>query len=215
MPPSPTVWASCNVKEELEDRSLHYLDPVGYEEISKMLSERAAEEFLASSVRCHRAAAEGERHRGCHHQAPRQEHLRHLPQDVSCRTSPSMRSTTSTPCVSFWTRVAECYSALGLIHDMYHPLPNRFKDYISTPKPNVLPVACTPPSSATRASPLRCRSAPGRWMHTAEYGVAAHWKYKAGHRRHSDKLDERLAWVQPAAGKPARQRGRPATCSMT
>ena len=36
--------------------------------------------------------------------------------------------------------VPECYTALGLIHDMYHPLPNRFKDYISTPKPNVLPI---------------------------------------------------------------------------
>ncbi len=47
MPPSPTVWGILNVKEELEDRSLHYLDPVGYEEISRMLSERAGEEFLA------------------------------------------------------------------------------------------------------------------------------------------------------------------------
>ena len=70
-----------NVKEELEDRSLHYLDPVGYEEISKMLSERAGEEFLAGRVRRHRKAAGRERHRGCHHQAPGQEHLRHLPQD--------------------------------------------------------------------------------------------------------------------------------------
>ena len=70
-----------NVKEELEDRSLHYLDPVGYEEISKMLSERAGEEFLAGVSSVIETAAGRERHRGCHHQAPGQEHLRHLPQD--------------------------------------------------------------------------------------------------------------------------------------
>ena len=70
-----------NVKEELEDRSLHYLDPVGYEEISKMLERARGGGVPCQSVQCHRAAAEGERHRGCHHQAPRQEHLRHLPQD--------------------------------------------------------------------------------------------------------------------------------------
>ncbi len=69
-----------NVKEELEDRSLHYLDPVGYEEINKMLSERAGEEFLQT---CPVSSSGGwrKRHRGRHHQAPRQEHLRHLPQD--------------------------------------------------------------------------------------------------------------------------------------
>ena len=194
MPPSRNRLGILNVKEELEDRSLHYLDPVGYEEISKMLSETGRERVLGQGVRRHRAPPDRERHRGCHHQAPGQEHLRHLPQDASCRTSPLMRSTIFTPFGSFWTRLAECYSTLGLIHDMYHPLPNRFKDYISTPKPNVLPERCTPRSSATRASPSRCRSAPVPWTSTAEYGVAAHWKYKEGLGGH-DKLDERLAWV--------------------
>ena len=91
--------------------------------------------------------------------------------------------------------VAECYSALGIIHDMYHPLPNRFKDYISTPKPNVLPVACTPRSSATEGIPFEVQIRTWEMHDTAEYGVAAHWKYKEGMEGH-DKLDERLAWVR-------------------
>ncbi len=91
--------------------------------------------------------------------------------------------------------LAECYSTLGLIHDMYHPLPNRFKDYISTPPSPTATRACTPPSSATRASPLRCRSAPARWMNRQSTALPPTGSTKEGLDGH-DKLDERLAWVR-------------------
>ena len=79
-----------NIKEELEDRSLHYLDPVGYEEISKLLSEgdqQAAEResgggVFGRGVQPDRKAAGGKRHQGRRHEAPGQEHLWHLPQNV-------------------------------------------------------------------------------------------------------------------------------------
>ena len=194
-----------NVKEELEDRSLHYLDPVGYAEISRMLSERAGEEFLikVSGVierRLVESGIEGATIK------------RRVKSIYGIYRKTIMQNKSFDEIYDIYAvrvildTLAECYSTLGLIHDMYHPLPNRFKDYISTPKPNVLPDRCTPPSSGTRASPLRCRSAPAKWTSSAEYGVAAHWKYKAGREGH-DKLDDRLAWVQPAAGKPAPERG--------
>ena len=182
-----------NVKEELEDRSLHYLDPVGYEEISRMLSERAGEEFLAkvSGVIERRLAESGIEGATI---------KRRVKSIYGIYRKTIMQNKSFDEIYDIYAvrvildTLAECYSTLGLIHDMYHPLPNRFRDYISTPKPNGYQSLYTPPSSATRASPLRCRSAPARWTSRPEYGVAAHWKYKEGLDGH-DKLDERLAWV--------------------
>ena len=124
-----------NVKEELEDRSLHYLDPVGYNEISKMLSERAGEEFLAgvSGVierRLEESGIEGATIK------------RRVKSIYGIYRKTIMQNKSFDEIYDIYAvriildTLAECYSTLGLIHDMYHPLPNRFKDYISTPKPN-------------------------------------------------------------------------------
>ena len=88
-----------------------------------------------------------------------------------------------------------CYTALGLIHDMYHPLPNRFKDYISTPKPNGYQSLHTT-VIGREAIPFEVQIRTWDMDRMAEYGIAAHWKYKAGITGSSDKLDERLAWVR-------------------
>ena len=89
--------------------------------------------------------------------------------------------------------LAECYSTLGLIHDMYHPLPNRFKDSISTPKPNGYQSLHTT-VIGHEGIPFEVQIHTRKMDEQAEYGVAAHWKYKEGVDGH-DKLDERLAWV--------------------
>lgn len=90
--------------------------------------------------------------------------------------------------------VNDCYYLLGVIHDLYNPIPGRFKDYISTPKPNMYQSLHTTVVSKEKiAFEVQIRT----WdMHyTAEYGIAAHWKYKAGIQK-KDKLEERLAWVR-------------------
>ena len=181
-----------NVKEELEDRSLHYLDPVGYEEISKMLSERAGEEFLAkvSGVIEQRLAESGiegatikrrvKSIYGIYRKAILQNKSFDEIYDIY-----AVRVILDT--------LAECYSTLGLIHDMYHPLPNRFKDYISTPKPNGYQSLHTT-VIGHEGIPFEVQIRTRKMDEQAEYGVAAHWKYKEGLDGH-DKLDERLAWV--------------------
>ena len=181
MPPSPTGWACRTIKWELEDRSLKYLDPVGYEEIIEMLDAKRQEydEFMCRSPdQYHRAAAEGERHRAATVYGRVKHHLLHLPQDVSPRTSPWTRSTTS---IAF--RVIRGHAGRLLQRPGPHPRPVQARcpaasRTISPPPSPTATRACTPPSSATRASPLRCRSAPARCTSMAEYGVAAHWKYK-------------------------------------
>ena len=181
-----------NVKEELEDRSLHYLDPVGYEEISKMLSERAGEEFLArvSGVieqRLKESGIEGATIK------------RRVKSIYGIYRKTIMQNKSFDEIYDIYAvrvildSLAECYSTLGLIHDMYHPLPNRFKDYISTPKPNGYQSLHTT-VIGHEGIPFEVQIRTRKMDEQAEYGVAAHWKYKEGREGH-DKLDDRLAWV--------------------
>mgnify|MGYP001022831100 CR=1 FL=1 len=165
-----------NVKEELEDRSLHYLDPVGYEDISKMLSERAGEEFLAkvSGVierRLIESGIEGATIK------------RRVKSIYGIYRKTIMQNKSFDEIYDIYAvrvildTLAECYSTLGLIHDMYHPLPNRFKDYISTPKPNGYQSLHTT-VIGHEGIPFEVQIRTTEMHEIAEYGVAAHWKYK-------------------------------------
>ncbi len=90
--------------------------------------------------------------------------------------------------------VYDCYNVLGIMHDMFKPIPDRFKDYISTPKQNMyqsLHTTCIDKEGI----PFEVQIRTWDMHHTAEYGIAAHWKYKAG-LSGKDRLDERLAWVR-------------------
>ena len=91
--------------------------------------------------------------------------------------------------------IPDCYNALGMIHDMYKPVPGRFKDYVSTPKPNgYQSVHTTVIGSEGIPFEVQIRT----WdMHlTAEYGVAAHWKYKSGDQGVKEGDEEKFAWVR-------------------
>ncbi len=90
--------------------------------------------------------------------------------------------------------VPDCYNVLGMIHDMFTPLPGRFKDYISTPKPNMYQSLHTVVLSREGVSfEVQIRT----WeMHrVAEFGIAAHWKYKGGITG-SDSIDSKLEWIR-------------------
>lgn len=94
--------------------------------------------------------------------------------------------------------VKDCYAALGVIHEMYTPVPGRFKDYIAMPKPNMYQsLHTTLMSSVGQPFEIQIRTAE---MHkTAEYGIAAHWKYKEsndGKKDVSNQEEEKLSWLR-------------------
>lgn len=182
------------LKEELEDLSLQVLDPVAYKEIEENLALRAEERsaFLEEiKQRIQTRLAEHGLHcqifgrvksfSGIYRKMYIQGHSFEEIYDIY-----AVRVIVDD--------VTDCYNVLGHMHEMFRPLPNRFKDYISTPKPNMYQSLHTTVVSKEKI-PFEVQIRTWDMHYTAEYGIAAHWKYKLGIQK-KDKLDERLAWVR-------------------
>ena len=87
----------------------------------------------------------------------------------------------------------ECYTVLGIIHEMFNSLPGRFKDYISTPKPNMYRSLHTTVIGRD-GIPFEVQIRTREMHHIAEYGIAAHWKYKSGEKS-KEEIDQKLSWI--------------------
>ncbi|MBQ9742802.1 MAG: bifunctional (p)ppGpp synthetase/guanosine-3',5'-bis(diphosphate) 3'-pyrophosphohydrolase [Ruminococcus sp.] len=183
------------VKEEMEDLSLRYLDPVGYEEIENELNNTAQDrkEFIASLKE---EILERSR------DAIKDVYISGRVKSIhSIYRKTYMKGKTIDEIYDIFAvriiveSVTDCYNVLGIIHDIYKPIPNRFKDYISTPKPNMYQSLHTTVISH-RGIPFEVQIRTWDMHHTAEYGIAAHWKYKAGVGGKRDSLEENLSWVR-------------------
>ena len=182
------------IKEELEDTSLRYLDPVAYDEIQRMLKLRQAErEAFLESIR-KRIAQRLQNDYGEVYLQSRVKSAYGIYRKVYMQGRDFEEIYDIYAIRIIVNSVFECYNILGIIHDMFRPLPNRFKDYISTPKQNMYQSLHTTVIDK-EGIPFEVQIRTWEMHHTAEYGIAAHWKYKAGISGR-DKLEERLAWVR-------------------
>ena len=181
------------IKDELEDLAVRYLDPIAYQEIENNLSMKKEE---------------GERF------------LNDIKAQIQERITPLIKNAAITSRVKsvhgifrkvyikgksfeeiydiYAVRIIvdtmiDCYNALGIVHDMFKPIPGRFKDYISTPKPNMYQSLHTTVLSKD-GIPFEIQIRTWEMHRTAEYGIAAHWKYKLG-KGGKDALDEKLSWI--------------------
>lgn len=184
----------ASIKEELEDTSLHYLDPYGYQEILDLIGQKGdAMNFIQSIADVIGEHLKENGIENCEIRS-RVKSIYSLYQKMYVQNR-SFEEIYDTYAVRIITdTIPECYAAMGVIHDMYHPLPNRIKDYISTPKPNMYQsIHTTVIDHEGIVFEVQIRT--HEMDQIAEYGVAAHWKYKAGVQG-SDRLEERLAWVR-------------------
>ena len=182
------------IKEELEDLSLRVLDPVACKEIEDNLAMRAEERsaFLQSiQERIRARLAEF----GLTAQiSGRVKSIAGIYRKMYIRGRAFDEIFDIYAVRVIVDDMNDCYNVLGIIHDMFRPLPNRFKDYISTPKPNMYQSLHTTVVSKEKI-PFEVQIRTWEMHHTAEFGIAAHWKYKLGIQK-KDRLDERLAWVR-------------------
>ncbi|NLU23819.1 MAG: bifunctional (p)ppGpp synthetase/guanosine-3',5'-bis(diphosphate) 3'-pyrophosphohydrolase [Clostridiales bacterium] len=181
------------MKWELEDLSLKYLDPVGYEEITEALNEKAAEYdgFMADIhdqiiTRLKQAGIAARVYGRMKH--PYSIYRKMYTQNKSLDDVFDLfafRVIVDT--------VADCYNVLGIIHDLFKPLLGRFKDYIGTPKPNMYQSLHTT-VMGQNGIPFEVQIRTKEMHEIAEYGIAAHWKYKQGISGESN--EQSYEWVR-------------------
>ena len=181
------------IKWELEDLCLKVLDPIGYNEIVEGLRAQSEqhEEFLKGiQERISEKLAEAHIHNTI---SARVKHIYSIYRKMYAQHKTIDEIYDICAVRVIVDTVADCYNVLGYVHDLYKPIPGRFKDYISTPKPNGYQSLHTT-VIGHEGIPFEVQIRTRKMDEQAEYGVAAHWKYKEGLDGH-DKLDERLAWV--------------------
>ena len=182
------------VKEELEDLALRYLDPVGYKEIEDTLALKKPERE-AFIVDIKARIAERLKEYGIEpHIEGRVKSIYGIYRKVYMMGKSFEELYDVYAVRVIVNTVIECYNILGIIHDLFQPIPNRFKDYISTPKPNMYQSLHTTVIDK-KGIPFEIQIRTWDMHYTAEFGIAAHWKYKAGIQG-KDKLEERLAWIR-------------------
>ena len=184
-------------KWELEDLSLQYLDPAGYKEITTSLEAKMGdlERFMASMKEKiqTRLDAEGVK-------ATIYCRIKHVYSIYRKMYAQKLDINGIFDLCAFRVivdTIPDCYNVLGIIHDMFKPVPGRFKDYISTPKPNMYQSVHTT-VIGSEGIPFEVQIRTWEMHYTAEYGIAAHWKYKMGSGatavREGD--EDKFAWVR-------------------
>ncbi len=182
------------VKWELEDLSLKCLDPIGYKEIVDGLAAKSQkrEEFIE-----HIQQTVGSKLKEAKIDAQISGRVKHIysiyrKMYAQHKTMDEIYDICAIRVIV--DNVANCYNVLGIVHDIYKPIPGRFKDYISTPKPNgYRSLHTTVIGKAGIPFEIQIRTAEMHKM--AEYGVAAHWKYK----QNLDKVtgsEDTFAWIR-------------------
>ncbi len=181
------------IKWELEDLSLKCLDAIGYNEIVNGLKEQSEqqEQFLEGiKERISTKLMEGNIE---HTISARVKHIYSIYRKMYAQHKTIHEIYDICAVRVIVDTVADCYNVLGYVHDLYKPIPGRFKDYISTPKPNgYQSLHTTVIGRAGIPFEIQIRTAEMHKM--AEYGVAAHWKYKQG----LDKVgnEQSFAWIR-------------------
>ncbi len=183
------------IKEELEDLAFQFLDPYAYEEIEKqMLLRKDQREALIDSIKEKIADRLAKDFDPVPHIDGRVKSNYGIYKKVY-RDGKDLDQIYDRYAVRVIVNtVTECYGVLGIIHDMFKPIPNRFKDYISTPKSNMYQSLHTT-VIGKEGIVFEVQIRTWEMHHTAEFGIAAHWKYKEGISGKT-KNDERLNWIR-------------------
>jgi GTP pyrophosphokinase len=180
------------IKWELEDLSLRYIDPQGYYDlVQKVGMKRAEREKLIAQVTQQLKAQLRLAGIQCEIDG-RPKHFYSIYRKMKTQNKTFDQINDLIAIRVIVNTQQDCYYALGVVHTLWPQVPGRFKDYISVPKANMYQSLHTTVVNAGKPFEVQIRTAE---MHrTAEYGIAAHWRYKEG--KQADALDEKLSWLR-------------------
>lgn len=184
------------IKWELEDRAFSYLDPVKYEQVSRMVSESRDQRKAYAVQVMDQIQAELDSVHITSEISGRPKHLYSIYQKMMNRGKDFSEIYDLIALRIIVDSIKDVYGALGTVHSLYKPIPGRFKDYVAMPKFNMyqsLHTTVIGPSGR----PLEIQIRTEEMHRMAEYGVAAHWRYKERTSPSTDQtFDERLAWLR-------------------
>ena len=183
------------IKWELEDLSLKYIDPIAYYEIMKGINQKRQErEQYIDLIKLDLKQKLAELNINCTIDG-RPKHFYSIYRKMFTQNKTldqiydlfAVRIVTDT--------VSDCYAALGAAHELYKPMPGRFKDYIAMPKPNMYQSLHTT-VIGTDGRPFEIQIRTKEMHEIAENGIAAHWKYKEGKANSSPDMEQKFQWVR-------------------
>jgi GTP diphosphokinase / guanosine-3',5'-bis(diphosphate) 3'-diphosphatase len=185
----------ARIRWELEDLTFKHLEPEAYRDLAKKVADRRVER--EASIEAVRAPLEEELRKAgipCEVYG-RPKHLWSIHRKMVQRGKPYEEIYDLMAIRVVTDNVANCYHALGVIHNRWTPLQERFHDYIATPKSNMYrSLHTTIFGQRGRLYEIQIRT---HEMHrTAEYGIAAHWRYKDGGQSQPNEVDEKLSWFR-------------------
>jgi len=180
------------IKWELEDLALRYIDPQGYYDlVQKVGMKRAEREKLIAQVTQQLSAQLRISGIKCEIDG-RPKHFYSIYRKMKTQNKSFDQINDLIAIRVIVNTVQDCYFALGVVHTLWPQVPGRFKDYISVPKANMYQSLHTTVVNAGKPFEVQIRTFD---MHrTAEYGIAAHWRYKEG--KQADTLDDKLTWLR-------------------
>jgi len=188
------IW---ELKWELEDLSFRYLEPVKYNQLSKMVSLRRTQREVLITQLIDILKREFEKAGLKAEVTGRPKHLYSIYQKMHKYELLGKRFDDIQDLLALRVLVdtiPDCYNAIGVVHSLWHPMPGNFDDYIANPKANGYQSLHTA-VMAMRSIPLEVQIRTYEMHHFAEYGVASHWRYKEGEKT-DGRFEEKLGWLR-------------------
>jgi GTP diphosphokinase / guanosine-3',5'-bis(diphosphate) 3'-diphosphatase len=184
-----------NIKWELEDLAFRYLEPARYYELVDQVRQKRQEREAVINEAIH-ILVDKLHEVGIHADIDgRPKHFYSIYRKMQ-RDHKELSEIYDLSAVRILVdSVKDCYGALGVVHTLWKPIPNRFKDFIAVPKSNMYQSLHTT-VIGTQGQPLEIQIRTFDMHHVAEVGIAAHWKYKEGAKGPNKGFDQKLSWMR-------------------
>ncbi|MDI9495825.1 MAG: bifunctional (p)ppGpp synthetase/guanosine-3',5'-bis(diphosphate) 3'-pyrophosphohydrolase [Bacillota bacterium] len=184
----------ASIKWELEDLSLKYIDPEGYEDLLKKVQEKSEKRkgYISHIIEVIKEKLDEQKMAADIKGRPKSLYSIYKKMYFKNRSFEQIYDLIAIRIIV--ESIKDCYGALGIVHTLWKPVPGRFKDYIAMPKPNMYQSLHTT-VIGPEGEPFEIQIRTLEMHQTAEYGIAAHWKYKEGIDEPTN-YEEKLNWLR-------------------